>query len=334
METTTNDLETKTPTKDQLPPLPFKYEQTHTPNQAAYRGRRIPLMSPNEPRTDQEIIEMIKRERETKDWFISEYWRKKGLPEEQIEFQINGQPITLYNWNKDKPFTDEHIQRAQKAFQQLSSRFPQITDQIRWMLIDDDQEASAFGDPKKYPINGHALQNWSAFHLLPRGMELMPHRVAKASNFEGTIVHESTHLIEQQFEPEWSKQFKWDFCQDNQDEWEIKPTPDGNQKKWFNKQTGEMSINGYFSLQPDQCVNYYAKQNMDEDICESMVSYVYDPKLLQGVSPDKFGIFQRHDAKQSLPQVASKRMRKEEIRLPEIKEETVHYFIQEPEPVS
>lgn len=86
-----------------------------------------------------------------------------------------------------------------------------------------------------------------------------------------------------------------------------------------------MSINGEFSLQPDQCVNYYAKQNMEEDICDSMVAYIYDPQLLQGVSPDKLNIFQKHDAKQPLPQVTSKRMKKEEI---------VNYFIQEPEPVS
>lgn len=338
MEITTNPLEPKIVEKEQLPALPFKYEQTHSPEQAAYREWRVSPVSfvgvPNEPRTDQEIIEMIKREREGKDWFTSEYWRGKGLPEEQIEFQMNGQPITVYNWNKDKPFADEHVQKSQKAFQELASHFPRILDQIRWVLVDDKQEASAFGDPEKYPLNGYAMRGWNAFRLLPRGMELMPHRVAKASNFEGTFVHESTHLIQQQFEPEWSEQFKWDYCWDHEDEWELKPTPDGNSKRWFNRQTGEMSPQGQFPLQPDRCITDYAKQNMQEDICESMVAYIYDPKLLQDVSPDKFGIFQKHDAKKPLPQATSKRIVKEEIRLPEIKEETVYYFIQEPEPVS
>lgn len=226
MEIATNDLGSKTATKEQLPPLPFKYERTHAPEQAAYRERRVSLMSfegvPNEPKTDQEIIEMIKRKREEKDWFTSEDWRGKGLPEEQIEFQVNGKSITVYNWNKEKPFTDEHIQRAQKAFQELASRFPQITDQIRWVLIDNKQEASAFGDPEKYPVNGHVMRGRGAFQLLPRGMELMPHRVAKASNFEGTFVHESTHLIEQEFKPEWKQQFKWEQCIDHKDEWGSK----------------------------------------------------------------------------------------------------------------
>lgn len=338
METSIDPVEATAPKPEQLPALPFKYERTLEPDQAAYREWRVSPVSfagvPNEPRTDQEIIEMIKREREGKDWFTSEYWRSKGLPEEQIEFQMNGQAITVYNWNKDKPFTDEHIQKAQRAFQELASRFPQITDQMRWILIDDKQEASAFGDPEKYPLNGFAMRGWEAFRLLPRGMELIPHRVAKASNFEGTFVHESTHLIQQQFEPEWSEKFKWDYCYDHEDEWEIRPTPDGTTQRWFNKQTGEMSPQGQFPLQPDQCVTYYAKQNMGEDICDSIVAYIYDPDLLQGVSPDKSGIFQKHDAKQPLPKTTSRRVAKEEIKLPEVKEETVHYYIQEPNTAS
>jgi len=333
METSIDPVEVTSLKPEQLAALPFKYERTFTPDQAAYREWRVSPVSlkgvPNEPRTDQEIIEMIKRERESKDWFTSEYWRIKGLPEEQIDFQVNGQAIIVYNWNKRQTFTDEHIKKAQKTFQELASRFPQVIDQIKWILIDDKQEASAFGDPEKYPLNGYALQGWEAFRLLPRGMELIPHRVAKASNFEGTFVHEATHLIQQQFEPEWSKQFKWDYCWDHEDEWEIRPTPDGTTKRWFNKKTGEMSPQGQFALQPDQCITYYAKQNMGEDICDSIVSYIYDPDLLQNVSPDKFSIFQKHDANQPLPQTTSRRVVKEEIKLPEVKGETVHYFVQE-----
>lgn len=336
METSIDPIEAISLKLEQPPYLPFKYERTLVPDQATYKEWRVSPVSivgiPNRPRTDQEIIEMIKREREGKDWFTSEYWRKKGLPEEQIEFQLNGQAIIVYNWNKDELFTDEHIQKTQKTFQELASRFPQITDQIRWILIDDKQETSAFGDPEKYPYNGFAMREWGAFRLLPRGMKLTPHRVARASNFEGTLVHESTHLIQQQFEPEWGEKFKWDYCYDHQDEWEVRPTPDGTTKRWFSKQTGEMSPQGQFPLQPDQCVTYYAKQSMGEDICDSIVAYIYDPDLLQGVSPDKSDIFQKHDAKRTLLRTTSRRIAKEEIKLPEIKEETVYYYIQEPEP--
>lgn len=161
-------------------------------------------------------------------------------------------------------------------------------------------------------------------------MELVPHRITKTSNLEGTFIHESTHLIQQQFKPEWSEKFKWEDCYDHKDEWEVRPTPDGTKTRYFNKQTNEMAPNGQFPLQPEQCITYYAKINLGEDICDSMVAYIYDPDQLQKVSPDKFDILKKHDAKLPLPKISSKRIAKEEIKLPEIKEETVYYYVEEP----
>lgn len=118
MEATVDQTETSTSKSEQLPALPFKYERTLEPDKANYTydqnsGLDIKIEGiPNKLSTDEEIIETIKKEREDKDWFTNEYWRNKGLPEEQIEFQVNAQTVTIYNWNKDKPFTDEHIQKA------------------------------------------------------------------------------------------------------------------------------------------------------------------------------------------------------------------------------
>lgn len=267
------------PVREALPPLPFTYERVYEPTQAEYRQRRVPLgigSRGKKPYTDEEILQMVKRDRESKDWFTSEQWRNKGMPAEQIEFALNGRQITVYNYNQEKLFTDEHVERAKRVFQELVSRFPQIIDQIRWVLIDDYQLPSAFGDPEKYPTNGLAYSFWQAFRLYPRGMELIPHRVTAATNFDGTLVHELTHLIQSQFEPEWGRKFKWAYCLDEEykDEWETKPSPDGSMKRLFNKKTGEMSPQGLFPLQPDNCVTFYAEQNMGEDIAESMVAYI------------------------------------------------------------
>lgn len=107
----------------------------------------------------------------------------------------------LWKW-KDRPQidvyfdpsdTDEHVARMQKALGELASRFPQVVDKIRWIVIDDIAHASGFGDPESYPLNGDAMPQWHAFRYLPRGMELTPHRVETTSNFEGTFVHEMTH---------------------------------------------------------------------------------------------------------------------------------------------
>jgi len=322
-------------TREPLPTLPFTYQRTDDPTKTEYQQWRTSPVTlrgeKNKPYTDDEIVQMVKRDRESKDWFTTEHWRNKGVPEEQVEFTINGRQVTIYNWSSEKPFTDEHIERVTRVFQELSSKYPQILDQIRWVLIDDFQLPSAFGDPEKYPTNGFAHRSWRAFQLYPRGMDLMPHRVAAATNFDGTLTHELTHLIQSDFEAEWGDRFKWAYCFDDEykDEWEARLTPDGSMKRPFNKKTGEMSPQGQFSLQPDQCVTFYAKQNMGEDIAESMVAYIYDPDTLQTISQEKFDILQKHDAKQPKQEVTTQRVPKEQIKLPETPPETVLYYIKE-----
>lgn len=69
---------------------------------------------------------------------------------------------------------------------------------------------------------------------------------------------------------------------------------------------------------------------MGEDICESMVAYLFDPDLLKRVSPDKFEILEAHDKGGSRPEASVYRVPKEEVKLPEIKPETVYYYVKEP----
>lgn len=327
-------METKTGNQE-LSPLPFRYARTDDPKKAFSSQWRISPVSfvgkSNEPRTDSEIAEMVKDERERKDWFIVEYWRKKGQPNEQIEFYVGGQPITIYNYNKNKPFTDSHTERMKKTFSELSSRFPKILDEIRWVIIEDAYHASRFGDPDTFPLNGRSAKDWHSFILEARGMELGPHRVKATSNFEGTLVHETTHLIVDNFQQEWLKISEWPYTFDYPDEFESRPTPDGTRKTLFNKKTGEMVPHPRFPLQPNQCVNYYARIHPDEDICESMVAYIYDPDLLQRISPEKFNILQKHDSHRPKPEVSTVRVPKDQIKLPAIKPETVYYFIKEPQ---
>lgn len=321
---------------EQLPILPFTYQRTSDPKLAAYKEERVSRIvfggKKNKPKTDEELAEVVKRKRESKDWFLSEYWRKKGVPQEQIEFQVGEKPISVYNYSQEQPFTDEHMARMQKALGELSSRFPQVTDKIRWILIDDIAQASGFGDPEKYPLNGEAMSQWQAFKFLPRGMELIPHRVAETTNFEGTFVHEVLHLVDSDFVNEWLDKFKWEWCIDYPDEWETRPTPDGTDKKFFNKESGEVSPSGQFSLQPAKCVSYYATQNVDEDICDSAVAYVYNPELLKSVSEDKYNILEKHDRRNPTLKISAKRIPKDELKLPEIKPETIYYYVEEPEP--
>ncbi len=337
MEPVSNDLQE---TGTVLPSLPFKYERTSDPDIAQFSERRISPVrvvggQENEPRSDEAILERVRKDREARDWFTEEYWRVKGEPHEQVEFEIDDKNITLYNWNNEASIDEQHIKRLESAILQLVSHFPNALDKIRYILIDDKNDRSAFGDSQKYPFNGEALPQWNAFRFLARGLSLEPHRISSATNIEGTFVHEASHLNQGDFEGEWvKKNKKWEYCIDHPEEWELRLPPDGEAKKWFNKQTGEMAPQSMFPLQPEECVTYYSKLSPDEDICESVVAYIYDPELLKRVSPDKFSILENKDAKRALPQVTAKKIPSDEIKLPEIKPETVYYYIREPEATS
>lgn len=320
--------------ENELSPLPFSYQQTLDKKEAQFKEWRVSPVSivgkPNNPRSEEEIVNLVKRQKEDEQWYYSEYWRKKGLPSEQIDFQIGDSSVTVYNYNKDEPFTDEHIKKAQRVLELLSSHFPQVLQKCRWILIDEEQTKSIFGDSIKYPLNGQGLKSWSGVRLYTRGTEFMPHRIAATSNFEGTLTHELGHLINEQFAEEWEDKFKWLYCYEFPDQWELRPVPEGEGKRFFNKQTDEMAPQGRFAVQPEQCVNYYAKQTPEEDIAESIVAYIYDPDLLRKVSPDKFNILKKHDANLSPSPSTVTRVPKKKIRLPEIKPEKILYYIEEP----
>ncbi|MBI3620262.1 hypothetical protein HY214_03925 [Candidatus Roizmanbacteria bacterium] len=191
-----------------LPPLPFTYIKTDDRSRAQIRDVGALFQAENEPqrvRTEEEILAGVRRKKEGQNWYTDEYWRKKGTPQEQIDIYLNGRTITVYNYNKETPFTDEHLARAIGVFQKIAASFPQILDKIQWVLIDDMAEPSLFGDPEKYPANGKFMEQQKAFKMYPRGMSFAPHRISAVSNFEGTLGHELAHSLEGEFKVEWNK---------------------------------------------------------------------------------------------------------------------------------
>ena len=93
-----------------------------------------------------------------------------------------------------------------------------------------------------------------------------------------------------------------------------------------------MSPQAQYPLQPDQCITYYARQNIREDICDSLVAYIYDSDKLKAIAPEKYAILQSHDLSlKDRPYISTQRIPKAEIKLPEIKPETIRFYIQEPE---
>lgn len=315
--------------------LPFKYERVFNDDEAQYKiWRTSPLLmgegDVNSPKSDLEILDDVKKKNENKHWYTSEEWRGKGMPEEQIEFQINENPITVYNFNSEISFSDEHILRTERTLKELVSRFTEILEKVQWILVNDIQPPSLLGDDQHFPTNGRSIKDDKAIVIMPRGMEFFPHRISSTSNFEGTIVHEIGHLLFTKFANMWKEKFQWAFCGDNEEEWEVRKAPNGKDK-WFHKLTGKMSPIGQYPLQPEQCVSEYAQIHMEEDICESLVAYIFDPEKLKEISPEKFAILKSYDTSETKGvNVNSRKVAKTDINLPIVNPETIKYYIEEP----
>lgn len=316
--------------KERLSPLPFKYEETDNPEKADYREWRIsPVVfdgKENQPKSDEEIVESIKKQHEAKEWYTSAYWREKGTPLEQLDITIDGHPIIVYNYNEKSHLTEEHVVRTISSLEKIVKSFPSILDKIRWILIDDEQPPSLLGEEDLYPTNGEAMEEKKAFYLTPKGMRLVPHRVEEVSNFEGTLIHELGHLLQDKFKKEWSEEFSWEYCWEDKERWELKKTKSG-QYKFFDRTSGEIAPQGQYPLQPDQCVTDYAKQNIAEDICESLVVYFFNPERLKKISPAKFAILKKYDSDRKKIEVLT--TKKEKVELPEIRPQVINYYVEE-----
>ncbi len=91
-----------------------------------------------------------------------------------------------------------------------------------------------------------------------------------------------------------------------------------------------MALVGEYPLQPEECVTEYATHNIDDDVCESVVAYLFDPELLKRVSPTKYSIIESLDQGGLPSEVTATRVPKDQIKLPEIKPEVILYYIVEP----
>ncbi|MCK9447333.1 hypothetical protein M0Q50_10825, partial [bacterium] len=225
----------------ELPVLPFKVEFVEKEEDAQYVRDKIEriydlddVLVPLEERekSEEELskeIEEIKELHKEREWFTSDYFRKKLLSE-QVDFLIDNKSITFYNFNKEKELSEEHIEKVGNVFKEIAERFPGSLDNIRSVLLEDVQRPSLSND-SKFPLNGLAEKDRHCLMIMPRAMDInMDHRVEGASNFEGTLVHEIGHFIQDRFLEEWKKHFQW-----------------------REKREGELAPGDKYPLQPDEC---------------------------------------------------------------------------------
>ena len=227
----------------------------------------------DEDASQDKIIEYARRETAIGRWWLWEYWEQKGLPKEQVELTDGEHTINLYNY-REEPVPEQQLEQIKRILQIFSGIRGGIAfNAVKYILLDDVQ---GMNDKSGDLTNGYGPVNSYAVTLYPNALRAIPNRVTdKVTNLEGTITHELTHGIPEMildgemFLNNWVKVTGWEIAE------ERRKLPGGATSIW--------------ETDSSRCVTDYATSDPDEDICESMVAYLFDPEKLD---PEKLRLLQ------------------------------------------
>ncbi len=223
----------------------------------------VPGYGPNShvsERMTSELRVKLKRRK----WWLSDEWRNKGLPAEQVLIGIPQLGFDVYN------YAERLTEKELEDFKQLASILSQLKRPVRFntFLIDDQQTINPnSGDP----LNGKGSGVLQVIVIEPNTRKPIPHRVFEVGNFLGTLVHEASHFL---VDPASSKDLinKWE----EEIGWERIPdearTPGDFPKT-------------YALNDPDRCITSYGQISSAEDFCDSLVAALFvrdrlDPQRL------------------------------------------------------
>lgn len=199
--------------------------------------------------------DVLKNDLRLENWWLDSEWQEKGLPKEQVEISFGNRKIDVYNFNQEKlsPEQLDELRKVIQSFHRINGGV--VFDKIRYILISDKGQIDPVIDKEQ---NGAGAMQDRAVKLYPVAMESGAHRVKSASNFEGTLIHEFTHSLQNvEILHEWQNTF-WDYVDLGK---------------------GKPSI--LKVKNPEKCISDYAwVKNPSEDICESMVAVLTDPDSL------------------------------------------------------
>ncbi len=324
MENIEGKLELKTESKEKNRPGMFSLHEVLDKQKADF------VIYDSEQKNGKDIYEEIKKSLERRYWWVNEYWQERGLPKEQAEIKIGDHKITVYNFNKEIKFSDEHIKETKDVLQKYENYDPELVEKKDFLLIENQQNQSLLEDEEKFPANGRNYPEWRAVGIDPRGMRQdMEHRIPGLSNFKGTLAHEIYEgKKDENLFNDWRKDFGWDYCSDYPDEWEVRKAKDSYHLIYTNKKTRELSF-GMFTTEPELCLNDYTKTNMKEDICDSAVAALFNPELIKNVSLDKYKEIKSHSVKgiKERP-INFTKIPSEKIKLPELSKTEFTFYKQ------
>ncbi len=215
--------------------------------------------------SDTNIESEAKKKLKNENWWLQEEWQEKGSPKEQVEIDIGGHKITLYNFGE--PLEQQHFQELESALRDLSQAVDgRLLSEIKYILMDNVSKQNPQSGEN---FRGYNLPRISSIRINPEGRQIAPYgRIKGVSNFDAVLIHEFSHNIRKinlDFINKWIKKF-WVLEQDFE---KKRKMPGG----------GEDCLD-YDPIDPKRCVSEYARSSPDEDLCESMVAALRNPQAL------------------------------------------------------
>ena len=220
----------------------------------------INVLDITRPGNDQagELEAKIRRELTWCCWWLQQYWCGKESPSEQYVLETD-RDIRLGVYNYGDSLEQRHLDELAGVVKLYAPiRGGAVLRAINYIVIDNlDYPNPQTGEP----TNGQFRQMERSIVMFPSGLTFEPHRVAKTSNFTGTLIHELSHGIGVDFLRKWIEKFKWHL------------------RTQAGRLPGGMADENYCE-EPERCVTDYARFNPGDDICESVVAALTDPGCL------------------------------------------------------
>ena len=223
--------------------------------------KSLTVINTNGKRSERELLEDAEKVIIEQNWWLQEYWQKRGVPREQISVKTDNLVLELYNYGQElNPSQAEDLKRVIGALSRAS--IPEQNKRIKYIAITNQDELNDQNGENK---RGYAFPSSKMVALYPRAVSPEPHRIPNTSSFAGTLAHEFGHIYlsaDSDFWNDWRRNFGWKTLPDDQVDW-SKAAP-----------------KRYSTNQPERCITDYALFSPDEDICESLSAVVNNPEVL------------------------------------------------------
>lgn len=199
--------------------------------------------------TPEEIKDLLRQELEGRFWWLRQYWKEKGQPTEAVEIICStGAKVEMLNWHR--PLTDQELIELRDVINLFATAYNGQAKSISYILIDNlpSHKTLSTGDPQNGngTINGIRRDSYDGIQLYPAAFEGTHRAASDMSNFKGTVIHEGMHHIAKWHDPfleDWAVKFGW-------------------------LEDSEEAV----AARNARCITEYAKDKVDEDICDSMVA--------------------------------------------------------------